>query len=234
MLISARAALASTYAMIELPLPFMYTHCVYWVVEVLLITLSIESGITLAVMYERKDNGDERYQYNDPNTPWPKDPYRWYFNVAIRELVGNIIFILLTLGLLKFCERIENPLLLKSAAFPESLYDVAMHNNIRAFAGAYRNFTQFVDKKESGHLLSPIAASSVVAAASMTTSALTLGGYSSVDIRPALGSMGNSAGVIDWLSLRDQNLARLSVDELVSLMLSRGSFMEPYAKLVEV
>jgi hypothetical protein len=39
------------------PLPFAYVHAIYWVVQVSLVVLALETGTTLAVYNQRKING---------------------------------------------------------------------------------------------------------------------------------------------------------------------------------
>jgi hypothetical protein len=43
----------------------MYSHLVYWVVQLLLVFIAIITGFYLAVMWKRRKNGDDEYSYDD-------------------------------------------------------------------------------------------------------------------------------------------------------------------------
>ena len=49
----------------------MYSHLVYWVVQLLLVFIAIITGFYLAVMWKRRKNGDSAYSYDDDIREWP-------------------------------------------------------------------------------------------------------------------------------------------------------------------
>lgn len=104
-----------------------------------MICLFAESGISIAVMRTRSENGNQGYAFSDPSKVWPENKDTWYYNYGIRVIVANTIFALATQGLLKVCERIENPLAFRWASYPEDIYDAALYNNAKAFQVAYKS-----------------------------------------------------------------------------------------------
>ena len=60
---NARGAVGATLGVLGCPVPFTYTHLVYWIVQLMLVVLAVDTGIYLAVMWDRKSDGDGEYSY---------------------------------------------------------------------------------------------------------------------------------------------------------------------------
>jgi len=82
-----KGGIGATLGILGSPTPFMYTHLVYWTVQILLVIISIETGINLVVMYGRKGNGDEMYTFDDANMHYPERPKVWYGNYFLTSTV---------------------------------------------------------------------------------------------------------------------------------------------------
>ncbi len=109
-LLGAKGSVGMTLAILGTPLPYSYVHVVYWTVQILLCILAVETGITLALLYDRKGNGNEEYQYDDGSESWPNNSRLWYLNEFLQITCGNIIFALFTVGILKISERLASPM----------------------------------------------------------------------------------------------------------------------------
>lgn len=128
-----RGGVGGLLGVIGTPPPFMYTHLMYWIVQMFLLILAITTGINLAVFWDRKMNGDENYSYDDGDQ-WPHQPIVYYINFFCQQTAGNMIFAIFVEGLLYFCGEIENPLAGRAASFSEELYEVFLENNCIALA----------------------------------------------------------------------------------------------------
>lgn len=128
-----RGGIGGLLGVIGTPPPFMYTHLMYWIVQIFLLILAITTGINLAIFWDRKNNGDENYSYDDGDH-WPHKPRIYYVNYFFQQTAGNMIFAIFVEGLLYFCGEIENPLAGRAASFSEELYEVFLENNCIALA----------------------------------------------------------------------------------------------------
>lgn len=121
--------------------PFSYAHIVYWIIQVTLILLAFQTGVDIAVMFDRRENGNAQYSYSGDDPPkWPQNPIMWYGNYVVQEIVGNVIFVLFTEGLLKMCSDLENPFGDENIDFPELSYDNYVHNNCDAVGVGFASF----------------------------------------------------------------------------------------------
>jgi predicted membrane chloride channel (bestrophin family) len=141
-LLSAKGAIGGTLGFLGTPMPFMYTHLVYWIIQMMLFLLAIATGVNLAVMYNRKNNGDENYSYDDDSKHWPVNSNKYYANYFLQQTAGNMIFAIFVEGLLFFCGKIENPLSDDETAFPAECYFVFLHNNLNALKIGKESFTK--------------------------------------------------------------------------------------------
>ena len=121
------------------PVPLMYTHLVFWVVQALLVFMAISTGVYLAVSWERRGNGNDGYSYDD-GSPYPKNKAIWYANVWAFRVVGNVMFALFVEGLLKVCELLENPFRSDKFGLPSFMYEVFLHNNVKGIAAGQRTY----------------------------------------------------------------------------------------------
>jgi len=127
-----RWAMADTQSYVTTPLPFMYSHLVYWIIQVFLYLIFINTGLYLAVMWTRRhSNGDEEEDpYDDPSVEYPENDYVWYFNLAAVRVMSNVVYALFVEGLLKVCQDLENPLESPFSGFPEYVYSAEFHNQV--------------------------------------------------------------------------------------------------------
>jgi hypothetical protein len=130
---SLRGGIGGLLGVIGTPPPFMYTHLIYWIVQIFLVILAITTGINLAIFWDRRHNGDENYSYDDGDH-WPHNPRIYYANYFFQQTAGNMIFAIFVEGLLYFCGEIENPLAGRNASLCEDLYEVYLENNCIALA----------------------------------------------------------------------------------------------------
>ena len=101
----------------------------YWIVQIFLLILAITTGINLAVFWDRKNNGDENYSYDDATKHWPNHSRIFYINYFFQQTAGNMIFAIFVEGLLYFCGEIENPLAGRDGSFSEDVYEAFLNNN---------------------------------------------------------------------------------------------------------
>jgi hypothetical protein len=140
-----RTGIASVITRNGTELPYMYTHIIYWTVEMLLAVLSIETGMTIAILYERRENGDGEYKFSSssPQT-WPVHPDIWFRQVVASKIVRNLLLTLFMEGMLKFSDSIQHPLSEKSESyFPVDLYAAIVNNDCGAFVDGLRSFDNF-------------------------------------------------------------------------------------------
>jgi hypothetical protein len=142
-----RGGIGGLLGVIGTPPPFMYTHLIYWIVQIFLLILAITTGINLAIFWDRRHNGDENYSYDDGNH-WPHDPRIYYANYFFQQTAGNMIFAIFVEGLLYFCGEIENPLAGRNASMSEDLYEVFLENNCIALAVGRESMEAVVSIRE--------------------------------------------------------------------------------------
>jgi hypothetical protein len=131
---SLRGGIGGLLGVIGTPPPFMYTHLIYWIVQIFLLILAITTGINLAIYWDRRHNGDENYSYDDDGAHWPHHPRVYYVNYFFQQTAGNMIFAIFVEGLLYFCGEVENPLAGREASLCEEVYEVFLENNCHALA----------------------------------------------------------------------------------------------------
>ena len=130
---NAKGGIGATLGMLGCPLPYIYTHLVYWIVQLVLISLAIETGTWMAIGVARRENGDGEYVFSDDAHEFPDNPRVWYANMFMVKVFSNVCFALFTEGLLQICDKIQNPFSEDDEhAFPIKLYDIFFNNNCRA------------------------------------------------------------------------------------------------------
>jgi hypothetical protein len=142
----AKGGIGALLGTLGTPIPFMYSHLVYWTVQVLLFTLAWTTGLYLAVMWDRRKNGAGMFEFDDDARQYPQNQAVWYFNVWLYRVFGNILFALFMEGLLKICELIENPFRGDSFGLPLIAYDSFMYNNIRGMAAGMSSYTDILSQ----------------------------------------------------------------------------------------
>ena len=130
-ILKVRGGIGGTLAYCNTPPPFMYSHLVYWVVQLLLVFIAIITGFYLAVMWKRRKNGDSAYSYDDDIREWPRNDINWYCFIWLIRVASNALFTLFIQGLLAVCASIENPCGGGVHCLPEYFYDIIMYNNCR-------------------------------------------------------------------------------------------------------
>ena len=63
------------------PLPFIYTHLVYWIVQILLLVIAISTGINLAVYHDRRYHHTCSLRFNSGSV-WRVSTY-WHLYITI-------------------------------------------------------------------------------------------------------------------------------------------------------
>jgi hypothetical protein len=142
----AKGGIGALLGTLGTPIHFMYSHLVYWTVQVLLFTLAWTTGLYLAVMWDRRKNGAGMFEFDDDARQYPQNQAVWYFNVWLYRVFGNILFALFMEGLLKICELIENPFRGDSFGLPLIAYDSFMYNNIRGMAAGMSSYTDILSQ----------------------------------------------------------------------------------------
>lgn len=116
---AVRGGCGLTLGIIGCPLPFGYVHLLYWIVQLLLLLLAINTGILFAVMMARRHNGEllyhspptyqpltrcvgignGEYSYDDESGKhYPENERIWFFNIFMQTTLGNVVFALFTQG----------------------------------------------------------------------------------------------------------------------------------------
>jgi hypothetical protein len=149
-----RGGLGATLGFLNTPLPFMYTHLVYWIVQALLLVMAATTGLYLATAWKRRNNANEGFSFDDDENEYPEDKPLWYFNVWLLRVMGNVMFAMFVEGLLKICETIENPFRDDKYGFPSFAYDSFLYNNVMAvYAGmnTYLDVLEHTNDAEGTH-----------------------------------------------------------------------------------
>jgi len=105
-----RGGINATIAAVNTQLPYPYVHIFYWTVQLVLITLSVETGICIAVDSYWKENGDNLYIPSDDNVSWPASSQTWFTFNVILVIMGNLLFIIFTQCILTLTEKLSNPM----------------------------------------------------------------------------------------------------------------------------
>eukprot|EP01032_Pedospumella_encystans_P017306 gene17306-19727_t len=148
-LFSVRGGIGATLGAIGAQLPYPYVHLVYWTIQVVLVALSIETGVILAADTYFKNNGQGDYSpVDDSPNVWPQDSNLWYFNKFMQITVSNVIFALFTEGLLKVCDKLSNPCSLEETSFSERVYGTFMFNNCRALRAGHISYAHMKSKND--------------------------------------------------------------------------------------
>lgn len=142
---SLRGGIGGTLGSINTQLPYPYVHIVYWTIQILLLALSIETGVSLGVMMYSKENGNGEYSPNDDTVDWPQNPYIWYMNKFFQITASNVIFALFAEGMLKICDKLSNPFSKDDTSFSETFFDWALHNNCRAMRVGMQSYPDVID-----------------------------------------------------------------------------------------
>eukprot|EP01040_Poterioochromonas_malhamensis_P004655 gene4655-4988_t len=108
---------------------YPYVYCLYWAVQVLLLVLAVESGISLATVWT-KSNG---------NGEWspPELQNLWYF---LWITGSNMVFALFCEGMLKICDKLSNPMLRDETFFSEFVFDAFIDNTCGALHVGFTSF----------------------------------------------------------------------------------------------
>ena len=148
---SIRNGIGVTLARNGLEYPYLYTHLIYWTVQTLLIIISVEAGVNMAIEWERRENGNEEYSFPSTSSEtWPPQPIVWFRQTATIKVLVNLLLTLFLEGLLKFSDSIQHPLSEKSESFfPMDYYDTLISNNNGAFINAFRSFDNFAQPSSS-------------------------------------------------------------------------------------
>eukprot|EP00981_Chlorochromonas_danica_P009125 scaffold2507_cov257-Ochromonas_danica.AAC.3 len=120
-LMNLRNGILTTQSCIDTQLPYPYVHAIYWTIQVLLAALSIETGVMLATCFYTQRTGDGDYSPPSGDT-WPVNRTTWYVNNMLEITVTNIIFALFCEGLLKVCQKLNNPMSKKDTSFSERVF----------------------------------------------------------------------------------------------------------------
>jgi hypothetical protein len=111
-----------TLGCINTQLPYPYVHIVYWTIQILLVSLAIETGVTLAANVYFRQNGEGDYSPPDDNVSWPANPNVWYMNVFFQLTASNMVFALFSEGMLKICDKLANPMSKDDTSFSELMF----------------------------------------------------------------------------------------------------------------
>eukprot|EP01035_Chromulina_nebulosa_P031306 gene31306-41725_t len=152
---SIRGGIGATLGLIGSQLPYPYVHVIYWIVQIMLMALAIQTGVALAVNINYSKNGDNAYSPADDNTSWPASPSVWYANQFMTLTAGNIVFALFTEGLLKITEKLNNPLSDDDTSFSDIVFDSFLYNNCIALRAGYLSYSSIAAIKIKPVLGSP-------------------------------------------------------------------------------
>jgi len=148
-----RGGIGATLGVIGSQLPYSYVHVIYWIVQIMLVSLAIETGVALAVDTYFEANGANSYSPADDKHTWPYNPNTWYANNFLSITAGNMVFALFTDGLLKITEKLNNPLSTADTSFSDSVFDIFLLNNCLALRAGSLSYDLIQD-----HPLLPVLA----------------------------------------------------------------------------
>lgn len=135
-----RGGIGGTQGCIGSQLPYPYVHAVYWTIQILLMALSIETGVQLAIYTYTKKNGNGDYSPNDDTVAWPQHPNVWYSNAFLQITAANVVFALFVEGMLKVCDKLANPMSKDDTSFSETVFDAFLYNNCRAMRAGIESY----------------------------------------------------------------------------------------------
>lgn len=144
-----RDGIGATIARNGTETPYMYTHLIYWTVQMLLIILSIETGVNIAIMEDRRVNGAGEYVFpSDYPETWPVEPKVWFKHITATKCIQNLFLSLFMEGILKFCDSIQHPLSEKSESFfPMDYFDTLFNNDCGAIVEGMHSFDKFTQPR---------------------------------------------------------------------------------------
>jgi hypothetical protein len=117
-----RGGIGATLGAIGAQLPYPYVHVIYWTIQILLLSLAIETGVWLGSDWWMKSNGEGDWSPPDDNVTWPENQEIWYANAFLQITASNIIFALFCEGMLKICDKLANPMSKDDTSFSEFVY----------------------------------------------------------------------------------------------------------------
>lgn len=135
-----RGGVGSTLGILGCPYPFMYVHAISWIVQMSLVILAVETGCTIAILYERRNEGSGEYHNKmgpGMSSTWPLSPDWWFVNAFLQLTFQNIVFAIFTEGLLLIGAKLANPLADNAHCFPDMAYDAYLYNNCRAIRAGF-------------------------------------------------------------------------------------------------
>ena len=156
-----KSGIGGTLGYVGCPIPFLFVHLVNWTVVFSLFTLSVSTGVILAIGWRRRETGNNQYT---GDRAWPHSPQSWFINFALTYSIQTFLYGIFSLGLVRICAKMHNPLSAEDCSFPETSYDTFLHNNCRALQ---------VGVTSSLHTVAVLPAASVAAAAPATLPAAT-------------------------------------------------------------
>lgn len=132
-MLALKGSIGGTLGYLGAPIPFLFVHLVNWTVVFSLFTLAVSTGVILAIGWARRHTGANQYvQHASSGEQWPRDPNHWYLNFVVTNFVQVSIYAIFSLGLVRICAKLHNPLARDDSSFPEQSYDSFFHNNCRA------------------------------------------------------------------------------------------------------
>jgi hypothetical protein len=140
-----RGGITACVGILNAPFPLMYTHIVYWTVQMLLGCMAVSTGMYLAVCWERRHNGNEGFEFDDAfddddGKHYPEDVVQWYTCVWMFRVAGNMMFALLVEGLLKVCELVENPFTDDKFGLPGFVFESILNNNMMCILAGSQSY----------------------------------------------------------------------------------------------
>lgn len=119
---SLRGGIGATLGAIGTQLPYPYVHVVYWTIQILLMCLSVETGVRLATFEYTKTNGDGNYSPADDTVSWPHNETTWFANNLLNITMSNVVYALFTQGVLGICDKLSNPMSKDDTSFSETVF----------------------------------------------------------------------------------------------------------------
>lgn len=222
---SLRGGIGGLLGVIGTPPPFMYTHLMYWIVQIFLLILAITTGINLAVFWDRKQNGDENYSYDDSSKHWPNNSRIYYVNYFFQQTAGNMIFAIFVEGLLYFCGEIENPLAGRDGSFSEDVYETFLNNNCIALINGRESFEKI--SNTSIHLLN----------GNHNNNNINTIDHNFLELSHLMNNNGNNNGNNNILNLINQRKIKqikdMNCEELSERVLSLGNVYLKYSEKIK-
>eukprot|EP01038_Epipyxis_sp_PR26KG_P007569 gene7569-10312_t len=141
-----RGGIGATLGVIGAQLPYAYVHLVHWTVQISLASLAVETGVNLAVGWANRSSGNGNFS-PPANTVWPHNSNIWFLNNFIQITAQNMVFAIFSLGLLKICDKLWNPLSSEDdTSFSPLVFDRFIYNNCRAMCTGYLAYSSTTEK----------------------------------------------------------------------------------------